>query len=163
MGSNELEVVGHWAHHPRAVGQARAELRKALAGWGLVTVEGTAQIVLSELLTNAIRHTRVSAGQEIETRYLCEGDSVRIEVHDASDERPELRNPSSEVAHGRGLVLVEALADRWGVTPCPVVGKSVWAVCALEASECIPGSTGRDLEDIPGSNDSPGVERRRGP
>ncbi|WP_413808551.1 ATP-binding protein [Streptomyces sp. OE57] len=134
-GSNGREVVGHWAHDPRSVGRARAELREALAGWGLVTVEGTAQIVLSELLTNAIRHTRVSAGQEIETRYRCEGDSVRIEVHDASDERPEPRNPSCEVAHGRGLVLVEALADRWGVTPCPVVGKSVWAVLTAPGSD----------------------------
>jgi serine/threonine-protein kinase RsbW len=139
-GSNGREgVVGHWSHHPRSVGRARAELRKALAGWGLVTVEGTAQIVLSELLTNAIRHTRVSPGQEIETRYLREGESVRIEVHDASDEQPELRTPSLEVGHGRGLVLVEALADRWGVTPCPVVGKSVWAVLTAPDSDAGQG------------------------
>lgn len=141
-GSNGHEVVGHWAHHPRSVGRARAELRKALAAWGLVTVEGTAQLVLSELLTNAIRHTRVSPGQEIETRYLCQGDSVRIEVQDASDERPELGNPSIEVAHGRGLVLVEALADRWGVTPCPVVGKSVWAVLTASGSDVGEGMKG---------------------
>ncbi|MFE5163933.1 ATP-binding protein [Streptomyces sp. NPDC056697] len=141
-GSNGREVVGHWAHHPRSVSQARAELRRALAGWGLVTVEGTAQIVLSELLTNAIRHTRVSPGQEIETRYLREGDGVRIEVHDASDERPELRDPSADVAHGRGLVLVEELADRWGVTPCPVVGKSVWAVLTASGPDVGQGMKG---------------------
>lgn len=139
---SEREVVRRWARHPRSVGLARADLCKALSGWGLTTVEKVALLVLSELVTNAVRHARVSPGREIETRYLLQGESVRIEVHDASDEWPKLKIPSIEVPHGRGLVLVEALADRWGVTPRPVVGKSVWAVLTAPGSDVGQGMKG---------------------
>lgn len=139
---SEREVVRRWARHPRSVSLARADLLKALSGWGLATVEDVAVLVLSELVTNAVRHARVSPGREIETRYLLQGESVRIEVHDASDERPKLKIPSVEVPHGRGLVLVEALADRWGVTPRPVVGKSVWAVLTAPSSDVGQGMKG---------------------
>ncbi|WP_405601464.1 hypothetical protein OG741_25120 [Streptomyces sp. NBC_01410] len=63
--------------------------------WRLIAVArgaspAPALLVLSELLTNAICHARVSPGRQVETRYRCIGDGVRIEVHDASDERPIL-------------------------------------------------------------------------
>ncbi|MEU1667651.1 ATP-binding protein [Streptomyces sparsogenes] len=139
---NERAVTRRWARHPRSVGLARADLRKTLSGWGLATVEEVAVLVLSELVTNAVRHARVSPGREIETRYLLQGESVRIEVHDASDEHPKLKVPSLGETHGRGLVLVEALADRWGVTPRPVVGKSVWAVLTAPGSDVGRGMKG---------------------
>ncbi|MFF5670914.1 ATP-binding protein [Streptomyces hygroscopicus] len=148
-GPDGRVVMRRWSRHPRCVALARADLRKALAGWGLVAVEEVALLVLSELITNAVRHARVP-GHEIETRYLYQDDKVQIEVHDASDLRPELRNPSCEVAHGRGLLLVEALADRWGVTPCPVVGKSVWAVLTAPGSDvgqAMKGGTRHDEAD----------------
>ncbi|MEW1723603.1 ATP-binding protein [Streptomyces sp. NPDC093109] len=108
-------VVLRWSRHPRCVGLARFELRKALAAWGLGALEDSAVLILSELLTNAARHAHVSPGREIETRYVprvCGG--LRIEVHDASDLRPAPRVAGADDCDGRGLVIVEALADAWG-------------------------------------------------
>lgn len=107
-------VVLRWSRHPRCVGLARWELRKALARWGLAPLEESAVLVLSELLTNAARHACVSPGREIETWYLRLSDTLRIEVHDASSDWPEVREPDLEAPGGRGLTLVAALADSWG-------------------------------------------------
>ncbi|CAM5249358.1 hypothetical protein GCM10010329_08260 [Streptomyces spiroverticillatus] len=117
---------------PRAVGLARGELRKTLAGWGMAAVEEAAALVLSELLTNAQRHARVR-GREIETRFVRlagERESgVRLEVHDASAVRPRPRAASPDACEGRGLLLVELMADRWGVAGRNGPGKAVWAEC----------------------------------
>lgn len=129
MSEDELpEVMRRWARHPRCVGLARMELRKALAGWGLVVIEDAALIVLSELVTNAVRHARVSPGREIETRYLRASGGVRIEVHDAADAWLEKRAFDADSEDGRGLGLIAALADQWGVSERVGVGKAVWAV-----------------------------------
>ncbi|WP_457471266.1 ATP-binding protein [Streptomyces sp. TE4109] len=101
--------------------------RAVLAGWGLSEWEESAVLVLSELLTNAGQHARVSPGREIETRFRPLGGGVRIEVHDASDVPPEVREPESGACGGRGLVLVGALADRWGYGARCGPGKVVWA------------------------------------
>ncbi|MFC9748261.1 ATP-binding protein [Streptomyces niveus] len=124
-------VVLRWSRHPRCVGLARWELRKALAGWGLAPLEEAAVLVLSELLTNAGRHARVSPGREIETWYLRMSDTLRIEVHDASPEWPEVQEPDPDAHGGRGLTLVAALADSWGVEERNGPGKSVWAELTL--------------------------------
>ncbi|MFE6128566.1 ATP-binding protein [Streptomyces sp. NPDC056437] len=126
MQANERPVVRRWSRHPASVGGARSELSKALANWCLNAVEDAALVVLSELVTNAVRHARVSPGREIETRYVREANGVRIEVHDAADERPAARVPGE--SGGWGLGLVDELSDRWGVDDRAGVGKSVWAV-----------------------------------
>ncbi|MFI8941116.1 ATP-binding protein [Streptomyces syringium] len=127
-GRRRKVVARRWTRHPRCVGSARAELRKALADWGLSSIEGEALLVLSELLTNAVVHARVPRGREIETCFRREGDTVRIAVDDADGRHPVPRPPQAD--GGRGLVLVAALADRWGVSDRGGVGKSVWAVLA---------------------------------
>ncbi|WP_405998912.1 ATP-binding protein [Streptomyces sp. NBC_00829] len=128
---NRPETVCRWARNPRCVGLARVELRKSLAAWGLATIEDTALVVLSELLTNAVRHAHVSPGREIETRFQLAGGDLRIEVHDASDVRPHKRAASSDSECGRGLALVGVLADQWGVSERGGVGKSVWALMSV--------------------------------
>ncbi|MGC5399120.1 ATP-binding protein [Streptomyces sp. DT20] len=127
------QVVRRWSRHPRQVGRARAELRTALASWGMVPVTDTALLVLSELLTNAGRHARVSPGREIETRFVRLPDGVRIEVHDASSVRPVRRESVPDACEGRGLFLVAALADRWGAADRNGPGKAVWAECMLSS------------------------------
>ncbi|MFI1398473.1 ATP-binding protein [Streptomyces sp. NPDC020681] len=129
MQANERPVVRRWTRHPASVGRARTELRETLANWCLNAVEDVALVVLSELITNAVRHARVSPGREIETRYVRETDGVRIEVHDAADERPATRAPGE--SGGWGLGLVDELSDRWGVDDRAGVGKSVWAVMTV--------------------------------
>jgi serine/threonine-protein kinase RsbW len=121
-------VVMRWSAHPRCVALARLELHKALLGWGLAPLEDSAVLVLSELLTNAGRHARVTPGAEIETWFHPVPGGVRIEVHDASCARPELRMTDLDAEGGRGLALVAALADHWGVDDREGgPGKLVWA------------------------------------
>ncbi|MFE3772310.1 ATP-binding protein [Streptomyces sp. NPDC059122] len=123
-------MVSRWARHPRCVALARAELRRLLDRWGLGVVADDALLVLSELLTNAVRHARVSRGREIETRYSREPQGVRIEVHDAAQNWPQPRTP--DVDGGRGLTIVAALAARWGTEVRDGgLGKAVWAVIAV--------------------------------
>ncbi|MEU3460616.1 ATP-binding protein [Streptomyces sp. NPDC006733] len=127
-------VVRRWSRHPRNVGRARAELRDALTGWGMAEVADSAVLVLSELLTNAIDHARVSPGRQIETRYRREDAGVRIEVHDAAEQRPRRAGQGNDVERGRGLFIVDALADGWGVSDRDGVGKAVWAVVTVSGS-----------------------------
>ncbi|WP_258563183.1 ATP-binding protein [Streptomyces phytophilus] len=114
-----------WRRHPRCVGLARAQLRKALAGWGLAGIEESAALVVTELMTNAVVHAHVPPGREIQTRFLRQENGVRIEVHDASDVWPKQREPDE--SGGYGLLMVEQLATRWGVAERGGIGKVVWA------------------------------------
>ncbi|WP_079126200.1 ATP-binding protein [Streptomyces sp. ERV7] len=131
--TNGTTVVHRWARSARSVGGARSVLRETLAGWGLGAVEETALVVLSELVTNAVRHTHVPLGSQIQTRYQREGDGVRIEVHDADNELPAARVPGE--TGGWGLILVDSLAARWGVDDRDGIGKSVWAVVNAAGGE----------------------------
>ncbi|MFW6722202.1 ATP-binding protein [Streptomyces sp. MAR4 CNY-716] len=121
----EQAVVWRWRRHRRCVALARSQLRRTLAQWKLPDLTDKAVSVLSELLANAVVHARVPPGREIETRFIPMGTGVRIEVHDASDERPVLRAPDE--SGGFGLQLVDRLSTRWGVEERDGVGKCVWA------------------------------------
>lgn len=123
-------VVARWGRHRSCVGMARRELGTALTAWGLGELEDSASLVLTELLSNAVRHARVS-GRQIETRFVAQPDGLRIEVHDASPDPPEPRTPEPESCGGRGLILVDALADNWGVSERNGPGKIVWADLSL--------------------------------
>jgi len=82
---------------------------------------GTIELLLSELATNAINHAR--SPFSVVVRY--DGQRLRIDVEDSSPLVPLMRTPSSDDTGGRGLLLVDALAAAWGVTPRPD-GKRVW-------------------------------------
>jgi serine/threonine-protein kinase RsbW len=86
-------VVLRWPMSARVVGRARGELREALRGWGLERLADIAELVLSELMTNAVRHARTPRGRLVETRYERTQEGVRIEVHDASCRVPPARKP----------------------------------------------------------------------
>jgi anti-sigma regulatory factor (Ser/Thr protein kinase) len=101
-----------------SVGDARAWLRSQLLGHGVEPPEN-AGLVLSELVTNAVRHTRSGLPDgRFAVRLLVHPDRVRLEVHDAgplTDVRPLIRPaPDTADGHGRGLVLVDTFASRWG-------------------------------------------------
>lgn len=113
--------------HPRSVGRARRRLRHELATGQVATeVLETAELLVSELVTNAVQHARVPPGREIEVRYELSGACLRVEVADASDEQPEQRMADDNDERGRGLLLVDTLANKWGVGPRSSVGKFVW-------------------------------------
>ncbi len=80
---------------------------------------------MSELVTNAVRHTQANT-PVMALRLEVEGGWLRIGVHDRNLGEPEPRTPADDDESGFGLVLVDALADKWGVRPS-ATGKAVWA------------------------------------
>ncbi|WP_405592864.1 ATP-binding protein [Streptomyces sp. NBC_01190] len=133
--------MNRWARSPRCVSLARRELRQVLAEWDLTGLTDAAELVVSELLTNAVRHVRAPQDRLVETRYERLAGGVRIEVHDADETRPVVREASMDAESGRGLALVDALTGGcWGVSGREGVGKLVWAVVADDGHEDRPGS-----------------------
>ncbi|MFF9124445.1 ATP-binding protein [Streptomyces sp. NPDC014889] len=109
---------------------ARLLAERQLDDWG-VDVADAVQIV-AELAANAAFHGRVR-GRDFRLAMKLHGDGVlRIEVTDARGDRlPRIADPvTADAESGRGLLLVAALADRWGVTEAPAHGKTVWAELA---------------------------------
>lgn len=91
----------------------------------------TGELVLSELVNNAVQHARTSPGRLVMIRFELLAEVLRIEVHDASAEQPVVRLASGDDECGRGLWLVEQLSAGWGVRPrAGGVGKYVWATIA---------------------------------
>jgi two-component sensor histidine kinase len=80
------------------------------------------ELVVSELVSNAVRHAETPL-----TLRLRIGPTIRVEVADGSAAPPVLRQPTTFELGGRGLVVVDAYADRWGHEPIHGDGKLVWA------------------------------------
>ncbi|WP_254802877.1 SpoIIE family protein phosphatase [Kitasatospora sp. SUK 42] len=113
---------------PAAVAQARAEATRQLTEWGLEESVFVTELVLSELVTNAIRY----ASGPIRVRLLYDRTLI-CEVADTSSTAPHLRYAAAEDEGGRGLFLVAQLAERWGVRYTPE-GKTIWAEQLLQPS-----------------------------
>ncbi|MFD5697635.1 ATP-binding protein [Streptomyces lasiicapitis] len=114
--------------HARSVGRARTLLRDQATSWELPpeTTE-TATLLLSELMTNAYQHAKVSPGREIWTRCVLKAGRLHIAVSDANATLPAPRQACPEDESGRGLTLVATLSDNWGTELRPGgVGKTVW-------------------------------------
>ncbi|MGH3375701.1 MAG: SpoIIE family protein phosphatase [Actinoallomurus sp.] len=105
---------------PARVREARGLARDALSTWGLSELSETVELLVSELVTNAVRH---GAG-DIGLRLIRAG-SLLCEVRDGGYELPTLRRADVTAENGRGLQLVTALAERWGSQRTPT-GKVVW-------------------------------------
>ncbi|WP_232792191.1 ATP-binding protein [Actinacidiphila yeochonensis] len=121
--------VQRWVMDPRSAGEARHALRERMGVWGLADSADVAELVLSELFTNALRHSKAPSDRLIETHFEQLPDGVRIQVHDAGDSVPISREAPDDAEGGRGLSLVDALSGgRWGVAGRDGVGKAVWAV-----------------------------------
>jgi anti-sigma regulatory factor (Ser/Thr protein kinase) len=109
--------------HPASVGRARKFLVECLNSVGIYEVED-AQLVVSELVTNAVIHART----EIVLRVMAGDDgAVRVEVIDGSSAMPGPRLATTAADDGRGLALVDHFTPKWGVDRIPT-GKAVWFV-----------------------------------
>ncbi|WP_085209662.1 SpoIIE family protein phosphatase [Streptomyces sp. Amel2xC10] len=106
---------------PAAVAGARADVTRQLNDWGLEALDFTTELVVSELLTNAIRYGR----PPIRLRLIHDR-SLLCEVSDSGSTTPHLRRARHFDEGGRGLFLVAQLAERWG-TRHGRDGKTVWA------------------------------------
>nr|WP_238426342.1 SpoIIE family protein phosphatase [Streptomyces adustus] len=124
------EQVADWEvpHDPAAVSRVRAEAIRKLEAWGLGEAAFTTELILSELVTNAVRY----GASPIGLRLLRDGDSLICEVADGSSTSPHLRRAAFTDEGGRGLFLVAQLSRRWG-TRYTDRGKIIWAEQALHA------------------------------
>ncbi len=113
-------------------------------------------LVTSELVANATG----AASQRIRVRVVAEGDTVTVAVSDDGPGLPQLRHPGADDPTGRGLLLVDAISDAWGIEPMHPQGKTVWARCVLASSHPVvstdaaascaePPAPDQDLGDAP--------------
>ncbi|ARF58139.1 SpoIIE family protein phosphatase [Streptomyces gilvosporeus] len=121
------ERIADWEvpSDPAAVADARADLTRQLSRWGLEEAAFTTELVVSELITNAIRY----ATGPIRVRLLYDRTLI-CEVSDTSSTSPHLRYAATEDEGGRGLFLVSQLVQHWGTRYTPE-GKIIWAEQAL--------------------------------
>jgi anti-sigma regulatory factor (Ser/Thr protein kinase) len=105
---------------PAAVARVRGAATEQLERWGLDDLAFTTELILSELITNAIRH----ASGPIEVRLLMDR-ALICEVADTSSTSPHLRYAATTDEGGRGLFLVAQLAEQWG-TRYTASGKIIW-------------------------------------
>ncbi|MFC7814819.1 ATP-binding protein [Streptomyces sp. NPDC057367] len=110
---------------PRGARLARLLATEQLRSWGL-PLDPARQLV-AELASNAAAHGRVP-GRDFRLTLYVVGATLRIEVTDTrGEELPRPQTPAPDAESGRGLLLVEALAHRWGVTEERFPRKTVWA------------------------------------
>jgi anti-sigma regulatory factor (Ser/Thr protein kinase) len=119
---------------PTAVPCARLHVRSIAREWGLEDLSEIAELLASEIVTNAIQ-----ASQRLRTRadlavvpvvriwLTSDGTSMIIHVWDSSTEAPVRRETTADEEHGRGLLLVKSLSKEWG-TYSKLDGKVVWAM-----------------------------------
>ncbi len=126
----EFAVSEHSARHLRRI------LRLYLVRSGLAEVADAAELALTELVANVVRHV---PGRRCRICYLLLPGGVRVEVADGCPELPVPGDAGALDEGGRGLVIVAAVTDRWGVTPHPRrPGKTVWFECLSPESPPAP-------------------------
>jgi anti-sigma regulatory factor (Ser/Thr protein kinase) len=113
-------------HDPTSAALVRHSIADDLERRAL-TPESIADVVLvaSELVGNAVLHTG-SRSEDLDVRWRLDDDTVTVEVGDASATLPHLQQPGTGAPSGRGLTIVAAVADEWGVRRSDQ-GKQVWA------------------------------------
>jgi anti-sigma regulatory factor (Ser/Thr protein kinase) len=118
-----VEVVEkQFAPRADAPQHARMFLREALTTWELDGFGEVTELLTSELVSNVVRHV----GRPLTLRIKSSNWVVRVEVDDPSCDRPVLLHVPPGAEHGRGILLVDALSDRWGTEIHDDDGKTVW-------------------------------------
>lgn len=116
---------------PGAVPSARLHARLVIQEWGLTSLADNVELVVSELITNAVRASwRLGPALSVRLWLLADARQVLIIVWDASPHAPVRASASADEEGGRGLVLVEAASIQWGTRASPWGGKTVWALIA---------------------------------
>jgi anti-sigma regulatory factor (Ser/Thr protein kinase) len=100
---------------------ARAFLRSTLETWSLDGFGDVTELLATELVANVVTHV----GAPMTLRIQRNQSTMRVEIEDSSTDFPVVRHPEAAEEHGRGVLLVERLANAWGVEP-RADGKTVW-------------------------------------
>lgn len=145
--TNQLVSTLEFAALPSAVPCARLHARAICREWGFAEVADTIELIVSELVTNAVTASRRTSGQPtyqrraglpaVVLRLSVYGQRLFVEVWDEVPVAPTRRAAHPDDERGRGLLLVEALSKHWGYhVPQHGSGKVVWAEVEIPA----PGS-----------------------
>lgn len=120
---------------PGAVPHARHHTRRVLAGWDLLALGESAELVVCELVTNAIRACQtVGDHRQVQLRLASDRARVLIEVQDGSPQPPVPAGATADDESRRGLCLVQAMSAAWDWYPHPASGgKVVWALVPAAA------------------------------
>ncbi|MFC5908495.1 ATP-binding protein [Streptacidiphilus monticola] len=141
-------AIASFPPHPKNVRHARRITRTALAAWGAPELIDSAEMVVSELVTNALRY----GSGPVDLTLALTDRTLRIAVADEGTSLPAPRDAASDAQGGRGLQIVELLADSWEVV-VRLTGKTV--TCLLTAPEMqapeIPAANPVHLQGRPGS------------
>ncbi|WP_225320566.1 ATP-binding protein [Streptomyces luteolifulvus] len=117
-----LKAGEHSARHIRRI------VRSYLEEWELTELSEAVELGVTELIANVVRHV---PDRRCEVLLLRQETGIRVEVSDGSPRLPSMRAElSPEAEGGRGLFLLEAVVDKWGVEPTADGGKVVWFECA---------------------------------
>jgi len=120
-------TTARYPEEPASVSKARAFVANALRD-ASGEVRDRAVLITSELATNAIIHAHSS----FTVTTTVTADEARVSVTDTGGEVPQPRRPDPSEAHGRGLLIMSTLADRWGIEPGPG-STTVWFTLSLAA------------------------------
>lgn len=134
-------MTGHWPLRdflelgalPGAVPCARLHARHILREWALTPLTDQTELVVSELVTNAMRASRAARPPAaVRVWLLSDNRTVAVLVWDASPQAPTRTQASDDAEYGRGLLLVEAASANWGwYAPRNRSGKVVWALLEM--------------------------------
>ncbi|MET8713100.1 SpoIIE family protein phosphatase [[Kitasatospora] papulosa] len=133
LGSPQAPRLHQYIHQadPQGLSEARAIVRQALTDWGLAGLADDAETVTGELLVNVLLHTE--GGAVLTLEVLPEPvRRIRLSVQDRSSVWPRRRTPGETSTSGRGLLLLDAVAERWGIEPRGE-GKAVWCEIGPDA------------------------------
>jgi len=121
MGKQLASFRGRLPAQPSSVGEARRLVRHSLASAGREDLIETAELLVSEVVTNALLH----AGTPIDLAVFVTDGGLRVEIGDGSPHFPIRRGYAPTAGTGRGLMLLQQMVDDWGVVP-NALGKTVW-------------------------------------
>jgi anti-sigma regulatory factor (Ser/Thr protein kinase) len=130
-----MEAQAAFPPQLRSAAEARRFAERTLAGWGCGALVESARLLVSELVVNAVIHARTEA--RLALRF--DGEVLHVEVADGSTVRPRRRDYSPTATTGRGLMILDAVADRWGVD----IGdgaKTVWFDLAVASADVESGT-----------------------
>jgi serine phosphatase RsbU (regulator of sigma subunit)/anti-sigma regulatory factor (Ser/Thr protein kinase) len=137
-----------------SVREARMLIREPMKRWGLEDFIPVTELLVSELVTNAVRYgkSEYAMGGDIQFRLILEGGLI-CEVYDSSPALPRMLQVDRDAENGRGLHVVSQLAKRWGTRRTPT-GKVVWCeqlvpTPILEAANAVPVYAGTTAVTMP--------------
>jgi anti-sigma regulatory factor (Ser/Thr protein kinase) len=114
-------ATGRFEGDSASPAKARALIRQVLAAWDCDDLDDVASLLTTEVVANAVRY----AADQIALRVSLDDEVVRVEVRDSNPVLPEGRRVTRGSTSGRGLLMIEALAQRWGAQR-EGTGKVVW-------------------------------------